>query len=208
MLAVARRDGWQCHALSIDYGQRHRVELEAAARVARSLGAVEHRIAQVNLGIFGGSALTDASIDVPRAPTEGIPITYVPARNTVFLALALAHAEVTQSDAIFTGANAVDYSGYPDCRPEFLAAFGKLANVATKRAVEGAPIAIEAPIVNLAKAEIVRLGDSLGVDYSMTVSCYNADSAGRACGECDACRFRREGFEKAGIADPTRYRSK
>lgn len=208
MLAVARRDGWQCHALSIDYGQRHRVELEAAARVARSLGAVEHRIAQVNLGIFGGSALTDASIDVPRAPTEGIPITYVPARNTVFLALALAHAEVTQSDAIFTGANAVDYPGYPDCRPEFLAAFGKLANVATKRAVEGAPIAIEAPIVNLAKAEIVRLGDSLGVDYSMTVSCYNADSAGRACGECDACRFRREGFEKAGIADPTRYRSK
>ena len=208
VLAVARRDGWQCHALSIDYGQRHRVELEAAARVARSLGAVEHRIAQVNLGIFGGSALTDASIDVPRAPTEGIPITYVPARNTVFLALALAHAEVTQSDAIFTGANAVDYPGYPDCRPEFLAAFGKLANVATKRAVEGAPIAIEAPIVNLAKAEIVRLGDSLGVDYSMTVSCYNADSAGRACGECDACRFRREGFEKAGIADPTRYRSK
>jgi 7-cyano-7-deazaguanine synthase len=208
VLAVARRDGWQCHALSIDYGQRHRVELEAAARVARSLGAVEHRIAQVTLGIFGGSALTDASIDVPRAPTEGIPITYVPARNTVFLALALAHAEVTRSDAIFTGANAVDYSGYPDCRPEFLSAFARLANLATKRAVEGAPIAIEAPIVNLTKADIVRLGHSLGVDYSMTVSCYNADGEGRACGECDACRFRREGFEKAGIADPTRYRSK
>ena len=205
VLAVARSQGWVCHALSIDYGQRHRIELLAAARVARSLGAVEHRIAQVNLGVFGGSALTDASIDVPRAPSEGIPITYVPARNTVFLAMALAHAEVTGSDAIFTGANAVDYSGYPDCRPEFLEAFERLANVATKRAVEGAPIRIEAPIVRLAKDEIVRLGYSLGVDFGLTISCYNADGDGRACGECDACRFRREGFAKAGIADPTRY---
>jgi len=208
VLAVARREGWQCHALSVDYGQRHRVELEAAARVARSLGAVEHRIARVDLGAFGGSALTDPSIAVPRTATEGIPVTYVPARNTVFLALALAHAEVTRSDAIFTGANAVDYSGYPDCRPQFLAAFETLANVATKRAVEGEPVAIKAPIVNLTKADIVRLGHSLGVDYSITVSCYNADDAARACGECDACRFRREGFENAGIADPTRYQSK
>ena len=205
MLAVARGEGWRCHALSVDYGQRHRVELEAAARVAAALGAAEHRVATVDLGVFGGSALTDPSIAVPRAPTGGIPITYVPARNTVFLALALAHAEVTGSDAIFTGMNAVDYSGYPDCRPEFVAAFEKLANVATRRAVEGSPIAIKAPIVQLSKAQIVRLGQSLGVDYSMTISCYNADGEGRACGECDSCRFRREGFREAGIADPTRY---
>jgi 7-cyano-7-deazaguanine synthase len=207
VLAVARRDGWECHALSVDYGQRHRIELEAAARIASALGAVEHRTARVNLGVFGGSALTDDSIAVPRAPSEGIPVTYVPARNTVFLALALAHAEVTGSDAIFTGANAVDYSGYPDCRPEFIRAFETLANVATKRAVEGSPIAIETPIIDLTKADIVRLGHSLGVDYSMTISCYNADEEGRACGECDSCRFRREGFKAAGIADPTRYRT-
>ena len=206
VLAVARRDGWQCHALSVDYGQRHRVELEAAAQVAKALGAVEHRVAQVNLDVFGGSALTDVSIDVPRTPSEGIPITYVPARNTVFLALALAHAEVTQSDAIFTGANAVDYSGYPDCRPEFIAAFEQLANVATKRAVEGASITIQAPIIRLSKAEIVKLGHSLGVDFSLTVSCYNADADARACGACDACRFRRQGFEEAQVPDPTRYR--
>ena len=202
---MARADGWRCHALSVDYGQRHRVELEAAARVAASLGAVEHRVAQVSLGVFGGSALTDPAIAVPSAPTPGIPITYVPARNTVFLALALAHAEVTDSDAIFTGANAVDYSGYPDCRPEFLAAFETLANLATRRAVEGSPIAIEAPIVHLSKSEIVTRGHALGVDFSLTVSCYNADAEGRACGECDSCRFRREGFERAGIPDPTRY---
>ena len=207
VLAVARRDGWECHALSVDYGQRHRIELGAAARVASALGAVEHRTARVNLGVFGGSALTDPSIAVPRAPGEGIPVTYVPARNTVFLALALAHAEVTGSDAIFTGANAVDYSGYPDCRPEFTRAFEALANVATKRAVEGSPIAIVTPIIDLTKADIVRLGHSLGVDYSMTISCYNADDEGRACGECDACRFRREGFKAAGIEDPTRYRT-
>jgi len=203
---MARAEGWRCHALSVDYGQRHRAELDAAARVARALGAAEHRVVQVSLGAFGGSALTDPAIAVPSAPAPGIPVTYVPARNTVFLSLALAHAEVTASDAIFTGANAVDYSGYPDCRPEFIAAFEKLANVATKRAVEGSPIRIVAPIIGMTKAEIVRRGHALGVDFSLTVSCYNADAEGRACGRCDACRFRSEGFENAGIEDPTPYR--
>jgi 7-cyano-7-deazaguanine synthase len=202
---MAVGQGWKCHALSVDYGQRHRSELAAAAQVARSLGAVEHRVVRLDLGVFGGSALTDSRIDVPTHPSAGIPVTYVPARNTIFLALALAHAEVTESDAIFTGANAVDYSGYPDCRPEFFAAFERLANLATRRAVEGAPIRIEAPIVGMSKAEIVRQGHELGVDFALTVSCYNADAAGRACGRCDACRFRREGFERAAIADPTRY---
>jgi 7-cyano-7-deazaguanine synthase len=206
VLAIARAGGWRCHALSIDYGQRHRAELAAAARVAAALGAAEHRVAHVDLGAFGGSALTDRSIAVPREPSAGIPVTYVPARNTVFLALALAHAEVVQAEAIFTGVNAVDYSGYPDCRPEFLAAFERLANLATKRAVEGHPIALEAPIVRMSKAEIVKRGHELGVDYAMTVSCYEADDEGRACGACDACRFRREGFRAAGLADPTRYR--
>jgi 7-cyano-7-deazaguanine synthase len=205
VLAMAVADGWRCHALSIDYGQRHRVELQAAARIAGALGAVEHRVAVLDLRVFGGSALTDASIDVPTSPTPGIPITYVPARNTIFLALALAHAEVTASDAIFTGANAVDYSGYPDCRPEFLAAFEKLANLATRRAVEGEPIQVKAPIVHLSKADIVRRGHELGVDFALTVSCYNADADGRACGRCDSCRFRREGFAGAGLPDPTRY---
>ena len=203
---MARAEGWRCHALSVDYGQRHRAELAAAARVAQALGAAEHRVVPLDLRVFGGSALTDASIDVPTAPTPGIPVTYVPARNTIFLALALAFAEVTGSDAIFTGANAVDYSGYPDCRPEFLAAFESLANLATRRAVEGAPIEVKAPIVRMTKAEIVRRGHELGVDFAMTVSCYQADDAGRACGECDACRFRREGFAAAGLPDPTRYR--
>jgi 7-cyano-7-deazaguanine synthase len=207
VLAIAASEGWRCHALSVDYGQRHRAELDAAAHVAKALGAAEHRIARVDLGVFGGSALTDASIAVPHAPSEGIPVTYVPARNTIFLALALAHAEVVEADAIFTGANAVDYSGYPDCRPEFLAAFERLANVATKRAVEGHPIAIEAPIVAMTKAEIVRRGVALDVDYALTVSCYEADARGAACGACDACRFRREGFRAAGVADPTRYRA-
>ena len=205
VLAMAVARGWRCHALSVDYGQRHRSELAAAAQVARSLGAVEHRVARVDLDVFGGSALTDAAIAVPSQPTAGIPITYVPARNTVFLALALAHAEVTRSDAIFTGANAVDYSGYPDCRPEFLAAFERVANLATKRAVEGEPVRIEAPIVGMGKAEIVRQGHELGVDFALTVSCYNADAAGRACARCDSCRFRREGFAGAGLPDPTRY---
>ena len=202
-MAVAQ--GWRCHALSVDYGQRHRAELDAAARMARALGAVEHRTVALDLGVFGGSALTDRSIAVPTAPSTGIPVTYVPARNTIFLALALAYAEVTRSEAIFIGANAVDYSGYPDCRPEFLAAFERLANLATKRAVEGAPIAIEAPIVAMSKAEIVRKGHELGVDFALTVSCYNADAEGRACARCDACRLRRAGFEAAGLADPTRY---
>ena len=206
VLAMAAADGWRCHALSVDYGQRHRAELAAAARVASALGAAEHRIVHVDLGVFGGSALTDPAIAVPRAPSQGIPATYVPARNTIFLALALAHAEVVEADAIFTGANAVDYSGYPDCRPEFIAAFERLANLATKRAVEGEPIAIEAPLVRMSKAEIVRQGHALGVDFALTVSCYEADAEGRACGECDACRLRREGFRAARIADPTRYR--
>ena len=206
VLAIAASEGWSCHALSVDYGQRHRAELAAAGRVARALGAVEHRFARVDLAVFGGSALTDPSIAVPHEPSPGIPATYVPARNTVLLALALAHAEVVEADAIFTGANAVDYSGYPDCRPEFLAAFERLANLATKRAVEGSPITVQAPIVRMTKAEIVRRGHELGVDYATTVSCYEADEEGRACGACDACRFRREGFRAAGLADPTRYR--
>ena len=205
VLAMAHAGGWRCHALSVDYGQRHRSELAAAAQVARALGAVEHRVVHIDLGVFGGSALTDPTIAVPEQASAGIPVTYVPARNTIFLALALAHAEVTQSDAIFTGANAVDYSGYPDCRPEFMAAFEALANLATRRAVEGAPISIETPIIGMGKDAIVRRGHELGVDFSLTVSCYNADAAGRACAHCDACRFRRAGFETAGIPDPTRY---
>ena len=203
---MATRERWRCHALSIDYGQRHRAELAAAAKLAQVLGAVEHRVVALDLRVFGGSALTDTSIDLPRAPAEGIPVTYVPARNTIFLSLALAYAEVREARAIFTGANAVDYSGYPDCRPEFIAAFEKLANVATKRAVEGAPIAIEAPIIRMSKGEIVRKGIELGVDFSLTVSCYDADAEGRACGSCDACRLRREGFAAARVPDPTRYR--
>ena len=205
VLAIAAARGLRCHALSVDYGQRHRAELAAAAQVARSLGAAEHRIVKVNLDVFGGSALTDPSIEVPRTASPGIPVTYVPARNTILLALALAHAEVTASDAIFTGANAVDYSGYPDCRPQYMAAFETLANLATKRAVEGRRLRVECPIISMSKAEIVRHGHELGVDFSLTVSCYDADAGGRACGACDACRFRREGFAKAGIPDPTRY---
>jgi 7-cyano-7-deazaguanine synthase len=203
---MATRERWRCHALSVDYGQRHRAELAAAATLAKSLGAVEHRVVQLDLRVFGGSALTDNSIDLPRAPTNGIPVTYVPARNTIFLSLALAYAEVREARAIFTGANAVDYSGYPDCRPEFFAAFEKLANLATKRAIEGEPIAIEAPIIRMSKADIVRKGIELGVDFSLTVSCYEADREGRACGSCDACRLRREGFAAAGVPDATRYR--
>ena len=204
-MAVAR--GWRCHALSVDYGQRHRAELAAAAQVARSLGAVEHRVVKVNLDVFGGSALTDMTIEVPRSASAGIPITYVPARNTILLALALAHAEVTGSDAIFTGANAVDYSGYPDCRPEYIAAYERMANLATRRAVEGQPVRIAAPIVHMSKADIVRRGTELAVDFSLTVSCYSADAQGGACGRCDACRLRREGFAAAGVPDPTRYQA-
>ncbi len=207
VLAIAAADGWACHALSIDYGQRHRAELDAAARVARALGAVQHRVARVDLDLFGGSALTDPAIAVPTQPTAGIPVTYVPARNTIFLSLALAYAEVTDADAIFTGANAVDYSGYPDCRPEYLEAFERMANLATKRAVQGRPVSIRAPIVRMTKAGIVARGLALGVDFALTVSCYQADAAGLACGRCDACRIRRDGFREAGVPDPTRYRS-
>lgn len=206
VLAIARDAGYACHALSIDYGQRHAAELAAAARLAASLGAVEHRVIRLGLGDFGGSALTDASIAVPEAPTEGIPVTYVPARNTVMLALALAWAEVLGARDIFIGVNAVDYSGYPDCRPEFIEAFERMANLATRAGVEGTRLVIHAPLQHLSKAGIIRRGTALGVDYGQTVSCYQADEAGRACGVCDACRLRRQGFAQAGIADPTVYR--
>jgi len=205
-LALARERGFACHVLSVAYGQRHASELAAAARVARALGAVEHKTVVVDLRSIGGSALTADTIAVPEQGTSGIPPTYVPARNTIMLAVALGWAEVLGANDIFCGVNAVDYSGYPDCRPEFIAAFERLANLATKRAVEGHPISIEAPIVRMTKADIVRRGHELGVDYALTVSCYEADAEGRACGTCDACRLRREGFRAARIADPTRYR--
>ena len=205
VLAIAREAGYACHALSLDYGQRHSAELGAAARVARSLGAVEHRVIRLGLGDIGGSALTDASIAVPESPTEGIPATYVPARNTVMLALALAWSEVLGARDIFIGVNAVDYSGYPDCRPEFIEAFERMANLATKAGVEGAHLSVHAPLQHLSKAQIIRRGIELGVDYGETVSCYQADADGRACGRCDSCRLRREGFHSAGVADPTRY---
>jgi 7-cyano-7-deazaguanine synthase len=205
VLAIARQHGYACHALSVDYGQRHDAELDAARRVAHSLGAIEHRIIQLGLGQFGGSALTDAAIAVPEHPTEGIPVTYVPARNTVMLSLALAWAEVLNARDIFIGVNAVDYSGYPDCRPEFIAAFEHLAHLATKAGVEGKRLRVHAPLQHLSKSEIIRLGQDLGVDYSQTVSCYQADAMGRACGLCDACRLRRAGFAQAGLSDPTKY---
>jgi 7-cyano-7-deazaguanine synthase len=205
-LAMARAEGFACFALSFDYGQRHVAELEAARAVAESLGAVEHRVVPIDLSAFGGSALTDARIDVPESPSVGIPVTYVPARNTVFLSLALAWAEVLGSRDIFIGVNAVDYSGYPDCRPEFVAAFEVLANLATKAGVEGELFRIHTPLIDLTKAEIIRCGVALGVDYARTVSCYQASASGTACGRCDSCRLRRQGFEAAGLADPTRYR--
>jgi len=205
-LAIARSQGFECYALSVDYGQRHRAELDAAARVARMLGAFEHRVIRVDLGGIGGSALTDASIDVPESPQSGIPITYVPARNTVMLSLALGWAEVLGADRICIGVNAVDYSGYPDCRPEFVQAFERVANLATRSGVEGtARFRIDAPLIDLSKGQIIRRGVDLGVDFALTVSCYQADDTGRACGACDACRLRREGFDAAGIADPTHY---
>lgn len=205
VVAMARAEGYSCYTMSFDYGQRHRAELDAAARVARDLGAVEHKVIGLNLDGMGGSALTDSSIDVPEAPSEGIPVTYVPARNTVFLSLALGWAEVLQARDIFIGVNAVDYSGYPDCRPEFIEAFEVMANLATKAGVEGRGFSIKAPLQNLSKAQIVQAGIKLGVDYSLTVSCYQADNQGRACGKCDSCRLRAEGFAAAGISDPTRY---
>jgi 7-cyano-7-deazaguanine synthase len=204
-LALAMAEGFTCHALSFRYGQRHAVELAAAARVARMLGAAEHRTITIDLAAFGGSALTDPAIAVPEAPSEGIPVTYVPARNTIFLAYALGWGEVLGARDIFVGVNAVDYSGYPDCRPEFIAAFEQMANLATKAGVEGDRFRIRAPLIDLTKADIVCKGIAAGLDYSLTVSCYQPDDAGRACGRCDSCRLRRAGFEAAGVADPTRY---
>jgi len=204
-LAIARSEAFRCHCLTIDYGQRHRAELAAAARVAVALGAAAHRVLRLDLTAFGGSALTDPAIAVPEAPSSGIPATYVPARNTIFLSLALAWAEVLGAQDVFFGANAVDYSGYPDCRPEYVRAFEAMANLATRSAVEGNRLTLHTPIIALSKADIIRRGTALGVDYARTVSCYQADAEGAACGRCDACRLRRAGFAAAGIADPTRY---
>ena len=204
-LALARSEGFDCYALSLDYGQRHRVELRSAARVAAMLGARAHKVIELDLTAFGGSALTDASMSVPTAPSEGIPLTYVPARNTIMLSLALAWSEVLGSQDIFIGANAVDYSGYPDCRPEYLRAYEAMANLATKAAVEGARTRIHAPLVSLSKAEIIRRGTAAGVDFSQTISCYQPTDAGLACGQCESCRIRRRGFEEAGIVDTTAY---
>jgi len=204
-LGIARSEGFECYALSFDYGQRHRSELEAAQRVCAALGVKEHKVMAVDTGGMGGSALTDLSIDVPEAPEEEIPVTYVPARNTVFLSLALGWAEVLGAHDIYIGVNAVDYSGYPDCRPEFIRAFEQLANLATKAGVEGRHFSIHTPLILLSKGDIVSRGVELGLDYAMTVSCYQADEQGRACGRCDSCRYRAKGFSDAGIDDPTRY---
>jgi 7-cyano-7-deazaguanine synthase len=204
-LALAMEQGFDCYALSLDYGQRHTAELAAAKRIAQAAGVTEHKIIRISLDEIGGSALTDAAIDVPVQPGEGIPVTYVPARNTVFLSLALGWAEVLGGQDLFIGVNAVDYSGYPDCRPEFIEAFERLAGLATRAGVEGARFRVHAPLIRLSKAGIIREGLRLGVDYANTVSCYAADEAGRACGLCDACRLRARGFHDAGVPDPTRY---
>jgi len=205
VLAMAQSQGFTCYALSVDYGQRHHAELVAAQRVAQMLGAQEQRVINIDLTGFGGSALTDSNIAVPQQPTEGIPLTYVPARNTIMLSLALAWAEVLQAQDIFIGVNAVDYSGYPDCRPAYIEAFARMANLATRAAIEGRPLTVHAPLLHMSKAEIIRQGNTLGVDYAQTVSCYQADDSGRACGVCDSCRLRRAGFAEAGVDDPTRY---
>jgi len=205
VVAMAKAEGYSCYSMSFDYGQRHRAELQAAERVARQLGVVEHKVIGLNLNGIGGSALTDSSIAVPESPTEGIPVTYVPARNTVFLALALGWAEVLEARDIFIGVNAVDYSGYPDCRPEFVDAFERMANLATRAGVEGQGFTIRAPLQQMSKGEIIQAGTRLGVDYALTVSCYQADDEGRACGKCDSCRLRAAGFAAAGVADATRY---
>ena len=206
VLAMAHAQGFECYTLSFDYGQRHRAELVAAERISAGYPDVTHKVVTLNLDSIGGSALTDTAIAVPEAPTEGIPVTYVPARNTIFLSIALGWAEVLDALDIFIGVNAVDYSGYPDCRPEFIAAYESLANVATKAGVEGNHLRIQAPLSNLSKAEIIQQGNLLGVDYSATVSCYQANAEGLACGLCDSCRLRKEGFENAGLSDPTRYK--
>lgn len=202
VLAIAKRQGYECYALSFDYGQRHRVELHRAQQVTTHIGVERHKVARIDLGAFGGSALTDAEIDVPDHSEEGIPVTYVPARNTVFLSMALGWAEVLNANTIFIGANAVDYSGYPDCRPEFIQAFENLANLATKKGVEGDHFEVKAPLINLTKADIIRTGTKLGVDYGLTSSCYDPDQHGRPCGVCDSCRIRAAGFAEAGIEDP------
>jgi 7-cyano-7-deazaguanine synthase len=206
-LAIARKQRFVCFALSFDYGQRHRVELQAAKRVAATLGVEEHKVLPLDLSVFGGSALTDPTIQVPKMPSVGIPVTYVPARNTVFLALSLAWAEVLEAYDIFIGVNAVDYSGYPDCRPAFIAAFERMANLATRAGVEGRVLTLQTPLISLSKAEIIQAGQRLGVDYSLTISCYAPDAGGNACGTCDACRLRAAGFQAAGLPDPTRYRA-
>ena len=204
-LAIARSEGFDCYTMSFDYGQRHRAELKAAALTAKSLGSLEHKVIRLDLGAIGGSALTDDSIAVPEEETAGIPVTYVPARNTVFLSIALGWAEVLGASDIFIGVNAVDYSGYPDCRPEYIAAYETMANLATRYGVEGGRLHIRTPLIDLTKAEIIQRGLSLGVDYSLTVSCYQATDSGAACGKCDACRLRRIGFQQAGVDDPTFY---
>jgi len=207
VLALALQQGYRCHTLSFDYGQRHRSELEAAKRVSELMKVEEHKIVRLDLGTIGGSALTDTTIDVPEQETAGIPVTYVPARNTVFLSIALGWAEVLEADTIFLGVNAVDYSGYPDCRPEYISSFETMANLATRAGVEGKKLSIQAPLIDMTKGEIVSAGASLGVDYSQTVSCYQASIEGLACGKCDSCRLRIEGFNQAGISDPTRYKN-
>ena len=204
-LSLAKEQGYTCYALSFNYGQRHSAELDAAKIVAQSMNVTEHKVINLDLTQIGGSALTDKNIAVPQSPSEGIPITYVPARNTIFLSYALAWSEVLGISDIFIGVNAVDYSGYPDCRPEYIASFENTARLATKSGVEGQPFRIRTPLINLTKAEIIRKGTELAVDYSLTVSCYQADEHGRACGKCDSCRFRKEGFTAAGVSDPTIY---
>ncbi len=204
-LAIAQSKGYTCYALSFRYGQRHSIELAAAKKIAQALKVVEHKIFDIDLSVFKGSALTDDNIDIPKSSAAGIPVTYVPARNTVFLSISLAWAEVLHIQDLFIGVNAVDYSGYPDCRPEYIKAYQYMANLATKAGVEGQKLVIHTPLISLSKAEIIKLGNDLGVDYSLTVSCYSADKQGRACGMCDSCRFRKQGFIDAGIADPTLY---
>ncbi len=207
VLAMARRQGYACHCLSMDYGQRHRAELVAAARVAKALGAAHHRVVKIDLAGFGGSALTDSNIAVPTGGiAPGIPVTYVPARNTILLSFALANAEVVGANDIFFGANAVDYSGYPDCRPDYVKAYETMANLATRAAVEGQRLTVHTPIIAWSKADIIRRGVALGVDYALTVSCYQATDEGLSCAQCDACRLRRAGFEQAGVVDPTKYK--
>jgi len=208
VLAIAQAEGYDCYTLSFDYGQRHRVELEAARKISDEMGAIENKTVKLDLGSIGGSALTDQAIDVPDYDDaqQGIPVTYVPARNTVFLSIALGWAEVINAQSIFIGVNAVDYSGYPDCRPDFIEAFETMANLATKAGVEGSGLSIKTPLIDLTKAEIIQKGMALGVDYAKTVSCYQATDAGEACGRCDSCRLRQQGFSEAGVADPTLYK--